>query len=169
MEVRNLTPLKSAASVSVLNALRLDLLRLQKGVVFHAEASDAVDGYCTDLDYVAVTNTVTSAFNDHCRSACDSVTGLGVHLAEDTTNLVVASVATDLATAITRVNQLKTKANAHFVWAASHCTVDSVSSVTATNASDLPTLKVLLLDIEDQLNLHFAGSLVSEAVELLAP
>lgn len=169
MEVRNLNQLKAAASIDVLNALRLDLLRLKKGVVYHAEASEAVDGYADADTYVSVTNAMVSSFNDHCASVCDAVSGLGAHLAEDSTNTVSASVATDLATSLTRANQLKSKANAHFVFAASHCQTDSVSSVTAADATDLPTLQVLLLDLEEQINNHYAGALVSEAVELISP
>ena len=114
-----------------------------------------------------VSNTVTSAYSAHIASVCDPLTGLGCHLVADETNTITAPIATNLATAITRINQLKTQANAHFVLSAPHCAVDSVSSVTATNASDLATLQVLLLDIEAQLNNHFAGSLVSEAIELI--
>lgn len=168
MEVRNLDSLKSAASVDMLNALRLDLLRLKKGVVYHAGASTAVDGYADADTYVAVTNSMVASYSAHIASACDSVTGRGCHLAADATNTIAASVATNLATSLTRANELKAKANLHFVLASAHCTADSVSSVTAANATDLPTLQVLLLDIEAQLNNHFAGSLVSDAIELIS-
>ena len=43
MQIRILYELQAEAAVSVLNALRLDMLKLQKGTVYHAEMSANVD------------------------------------------------------------------------------------------------------------------------------
>lgn len=169
MQVRKLTRLQAEAACSVLSALRLDLLKLRAGLVFHAEASDAVDGYADADTFVSVTNAVGAGYTAHIESACDEVTGLGAHIAADATNVLTAPDATDLTSACTLANNIKTKANLHFASTACHAVADSVSSITASDATNLATLQTLLLDIEDQLNSHMAAAFSAEPIELIAP
>lgn len=169
-KIRGLTGLKASEAVSVLNALRLDMLKLKAGQVFHAEVSDSVDGYAsTEEEAVDVVNALVASFSAHQESVCSAVTGLGAHLVQDSTNLVTAPVATDLASAITRANDLKAKANLHFASAVFHCVADSTNSVSASNATDLPSLITLLDDSATALNGHYEGSFTSEAIEVVDP
>jgi hypothetical protein len=168
-ELRALTKLKADRAIEVLNQIRLDLLKLRAGTVYHASATDEiVDGYGDG--YVLRTNSYVTAYSTHIASVCDASTGVGAHISEDSTNIVSAPVATDLASAITRANELKADFNSHITLTGAHAGVaDSIHTVSASDATDEASLLTLLDDLLEQLNGHFAGSFTADAIELIAP
>jgi hypothetical protein len=168
-EIRNLHPLKAQACVEALNVLRLDLLKLRADAIHHASATDEiVDGYGDG--YVTRTNTYVTAYSAHIASVCDESTGVGAHLVEDSTNTVSAAVATDLATAITRANELKSDFNSHITLTSAHAgAADSAHQVMSANATDEASLITLLDELLEQLNGHFASAFTFDAIELISP
>lgn len=84
------------------------------------------------------------------------LTAGSVHGAADTTNVVSASDATDLASALTLANEIKTDYEAHRVLTAGsvHGAADSTNAVTAADATTLATLITLVNDIRTQYEAH---------------
>lgn len=172
--VRQLPDLEAAAAVASLQILRLDILKLRQGVIWHADASSAIstadavtgDGYVTA---VALANVCRSAYAAHRVSVCDATTGIGCHISADSTNVLTAPVATDLASANTLVNDIKAKFNLHRASAVFHPVADSTNNVSAADATDEASLVTLVNQIKAKLNLHFAGALSSSAILLVAP
>lgn len=172
VEVRHLVRLVADELVDQLNAMRKDMLALRNGTIYHASATAAittanatVDGYATSS--VLLANACRAAYVSHIASAVDAVTGVGSHLVADSTNVLTAPVATDEASAITLVNDLKAKYNLHRVSTTFHAVADSTNSVSASDATDEASLVTLVNQIKAKLNLHFAGSFTSEALVLV--
>lgn len=84
------------------------------------------------------------------------LTAGSVHGAADSTNVVTAANASDLATAITLANDLKTQYEAHRVLTAGsvHGAADTTNTISAANASDLATLLTLLNELRTDYDAH---------------
>jgi hypothetical protein len=158
------------AAVTNLQLLRLDLLKLKAGTVFHADASPAITvaDSSTDPGTVALANAVKAAYNAHLASACSSTTGQGAHLAADATNPTVVADATDLASAETLLNDLKSKYNAHRVLTTSHPTADATNTVTSANATDSGTAITLVNELKAKINAHMAAAFAAQALVLVS-
>lgn len=170
--VRRIDGLQAQRSVAVLNQLRLDLMKMKAGTVFHADASQAdATPVAVDLPTtITLANNLKAELNTHMASACDPTTGQGVHLAADATNGPIATAnATDLASSETLLNAIKTKFNAHLTQAGVHCTNDATNTVATTNAVDLPTSEALANALQTAINAHFAAALHHDATNLVAP
>lgn len=172
--VRKLTKLEAEAVVANANLMRLDMLRLRDGLVFHADSTTAVatadateDGY--GVSSSALTNATVVAYAAHRVSACDSVTGIGCHISADSTNVVSAAVATDVASAITRANDHKAKFNLHINSAVFHPLADTLNVITASDATDEASLVTLVNQAKAKQNSHFAASFASQALVLVDP
>lgn len=157
----------ASASAAQVNALRLDLAKAVTGGMSHVDASTVPS--LVGLSRWAAVNALVDVYEAHRASAYSATTGAGSHLAADSTNAVTAPVATDLGTAQTRANDLKAKANLHFVVSAAHPTVDSVSSITAANATNGATLDTLTANIAAQFAIHFGRSFGSSLLNIVNP
>lgn len=166
MEVRNLTRLEAEALVAQHNAARLDLLKLQSGVVYHADATTAVStaNATSGPTALALAIALRAAYVAHCASACSATTGVGSHITADATNTLVVAVPTDEASAILTVNELKAKFNLHRVSLSFHASADSASAVSTADATDTASLWALANALKTKFNTHFAGALNSAAL-----
>lgn len=169
--IRKLDGLMAETAVAEFNKLRLDVLKLKVGTVFHADASTAIStADATDLaTAIVLGNVVRSAYIAHIASACSATTGLGAHIAADATNTISAPVATDQDTLNTLLNEIKGDYNAHRVLTASHPTADATNVVSSANASDEATSVTLVNEIKADLNAHFAAAMGSQAIVLVSP
>lgn len=170
-EVRNLDRLIVLELVNQVNALQYDIFTGSITTKFHADVVPSLvsitDGYCEDLaSTVKEINDLVAAYMIHIASA-KSASTRGAHLAVDAVNTVVAAVATNLATGITRANELKQKYNVHRVSTVFHKVADSTNVVTSDNAYDLLSLKILTEEIATDLAAHVAGAFNSTAVVVL--
>jgi hypothetical protein len=91
---------------------------------------------------------------------CDSgtLTVEGIHKVADATNPTSEADATDLTTAQTLLNALKTDANAHFVivGANEHVGADVTNSIDAANATNQATAETLANEEKADINAHMA-------------
>jgi len=172
--VRGLVRLEAEQAVAVLGQLRLDLLKLRAGSIFHADTTTAVsvanataDGY--GVSSSALVNAEVTAYHAHLASVCSATSGVGCHLSADSTNTVSAAVATDVASAITRANELKADFNAHIGSAVFHPVADSTNTVSASDASDEASLVTLVNQIKTKMNAHFAAGFAHPAIIVVAP
>lgn len=161
MNVRNLNGSKIAAMFSQMNIGRLDLLRLQSGVVCHGDATAAVStpDATTAPTSLALVLALRAVYLVHCASNCDATTGIGCHIAADATNTLIVAVPNNVATSILTVNELKAKFNLHRVSLLFHASADSVSAVATADATDEATLWVLANALKVAFNTHFARAL----------
>lgn len=92
-------------------------------------------------------------------------TGLLLHrdYVDAPTEKIVAPVATNLATAIARANELRTKVGAHFLQASKHKVADSVTAIAAAVATDQTTLNTLITEIKADLNTHHKSATYHDA------
>ncbi len=172
--VRNLVKLVATELASQHNLLRLDLLRLRDGLVFHADATTAVavadataDGYGTSSS--ALANALKTAYAAHRVSDCSSSTGQGCHISADSTNVISAAVATDVASAITLTDDIKAKFNAHIGSAVFHPLADTLNVITLSNNATEAGLVLLVNHMKLKMNAHFASAFVSQAIVLGNP
>jgi hypothetical protein len=170
--VRRIDGLQAQRAVFVLNLLRLDLLKLEAGQIFHADASAAdVSPTAADLPSVIVmANNLFAEFNAHMASACSSTTGQGAHLLADTTNgPLTTAAAVDQGTADTLLNAIKTAFNAHLTQSGVHAHNDGTNTVAAANATNLGTSITLANALQTAVNAHFAAAFNHQATNLVAP
>ena len=168
--VRNLTNLKTDAVLVQHNVARLDMLRLQSGVVYHADATAAITtaDATTAPTALALALVLRAIYVTHCASACHATTGIGSHIAADATNTLAVAVPTDEASCILTANELKAKFNLHRVSLSFHASADSASAVATTDASNEATLWTLLNALKVKFNLHFAGALSGANLAVIA-
>lgn len=76
------------------------------------------------------------------------------HNSADTTNIVTAVTATDLATLLTLANDIKTQYNAHCADAVAHNSADTTNVVTADDATTILTAVTLLNEIKADYEAH---------------
>ncbi len=169
--IRNLDSLKSDQAITVLNARRLDALKIKAGLIIHADASTTIaTANATDLaSSILLANALKASYNAHCASACDAGTGQGCHIAADATNPTAVADATDLTSVEALLNDLKSKYNAHRVLLASHATADATNISAAAAATDQATSNTLANDLKTQLNAHYAMAMAAHATLLVSP
>lgn len=160
-----------AALVEEYNKLRLDMLKLKAGTIFHADATTAVTAdlpsATTTLTAVNRVNAVRTAYILHIASACSASTGQGAHIAADSTNTIGAA-ATDEASAITLANDIKSKFNTHRASTSYHPTADSTHAISSTDASDAASLYTLVNELYTDVAAHIASGMTSSAINLVA-
>lgn len=169
--VRNLDDLVARACVAVLNPLRLDLMKLKAGSIFHADASTAISTADAAAlpTVIALANAIKASYNLHIASVCSATTGQGAHLSVDAANGITSADATDQATANTLLNEIKTDYNVHRASAVFHHTADGTNAIAAANATDLATSITLANELKTDINLHYAGAFASQALSLVMP
>lgn len=172
--IRKLDGLMAETAVAEFNKLRLDVLKMKVGTLFHADASTAMTlteaPLASDLDTAIVrANVVRAAYIAHIASACSATTGLGAHIAADATNTIAAPVATDQTTINTLLNELKGDFNAHRVLTAAHPTADGTNVISAANSTDEGTAVTLVNELFTDINAHFAAAMASQAITLVSP
>lgn len=169
--VRNLDGVKTDAALVVLNALRLDLMKLKSGTIFHADASTAISTADAAAlpTVIALANAIKASYNLHIASVCSASTGQGAHLSVDAANGISSPDATDQTSANTLLNELKTDYNVHRASAVFHHTADSTNAISAANATDLATSITLANELKTDINLHYAAAFTSQALSLVNP
>lgn len=169
--IRNIDSLKSDQAITVLNAMRLDMLKIKAGTIFHADASATITTPdASDLaTSITLANAIKASYNAHCASACDAATGQGAHIAADATNPTAVADATDLTSVEALLNDLQSKYNAHRVLASSHCTADTTHVSSAAAATTQGTANTLANDLKTQMNAHYAAAMASHATSLVSP
>lgn len=169
--VRNLDTDKADASCTVLKQLRLDLMKLKSGSIFHADASTAISApTASDLPTVLVlANAIKAAYNLHIASVCSASTGQGAHLSVDAANAITSPDATNQGTANTLLIELKTDYNVHRASAVFHHTADSTNVIASADATDLATSIALANELKTDINLHFAAAFTHQALALVNP
>ena len=170
MDVRNLPGIKVDAVLAQHNVTRLDLLRLQSGIVYHADATTAVStaDATTEPPALALAIALRAIYVTHCASACSATTGIGCHIAADATNTLSVAVPTDEASGILTVNELKAKFNLHRVSLSFHASADSASAVATADATDTASFWALANALKTKFNTHFAGALTSVPLVVVA-
>ncbi len=168
MNVRNIPRAVSDALAAQYNLVRSDIAKSALGLVLHSGPVPSTIGALVTSDLPAATNLLVTAYEAHRASVFSATTGLGAHGSADSTNAVSAAAATNLATALTRANELKADLNAHIGVTAKHIAASS-AAVAAADATDAPTLIVLLTDIDAVLRAHVGSSFASEPIVLVAP
>lgn len=149
------------------NKLRADVVRKAFGLVLHSAVIPATTLATVDeADLPTTINAFVTAYEAHRVSAFVASTNVGAHASADSTNAVSAAVATNLATSITRANELKVDLNAHIAVTAKHMAASS-AAVAAANATDSPTLITLLNDIYSVLSAHILDSFASEVITVV--
>jgi len=168
MDVRNLTRLETLALIAQYNAQRADAARAALKLILHVQAVPSTLAAIDEADLTASTNALVTSYEAHRVSVFSATTNLGAHGSSDTTNAVAAAVATNLATSLTRANELKADLNAHIAVTAKHITSSS-AAVAAADATDAPTLLVLLTDIRTVLLAHTGSAFTSEGITIVRP
>lgn len=122
---------------------------------------DVSDVSATTSDIVALANELRSDYELHRTQKIDLEGDgvlVGVHGTDDTINLVVAPVAVDLATALTLLNDLKTKVGSHVVDISAtpqvHEILDPTSIAEAPVATNLPSALYLVNDLRRKYESH---------------
>jgi len=169
--IRNVPQAAGTQSVATLNQLRLDMLRMRNGLVFHADASTAISladiatGSSLPVQ-VAFTAAVSAAYVAHIASACDATTGIGAHISADATNVFTTPAGTDLTTCYARMNEAKALYNLHRVSAVFHPLADGLNVISATDATTAATLATLGNQVKAKLNAHFAAAFTAQATTI---
>lgn len=155
------------------NKVRLDMMKIKLGTVFHADATTLVTAASSDgtpaTQYALVLNE-SQVFNTHCASACSATTGQGAHVAADATNAPIAATAVAaLSTSATRLLLIKTKYTAHVSQSGKHMTNDGTNAITLSTDGTQEGNDALADEIKTVLNAHIGADLTSEYIELVAP
>lgn len=182
---KNTRPLLDAIA-DAYRAQRLDLAKLKLGTIFHGEkasvtgtigSASAIRTYYAALNAAAsatdlattiiIANAAKNLYNAHRQSAIDATTGLGAHVAADSTNATAAADATDQSSANTLLNEIKTDLNAHLTQSGVHFTNDGTNSISSANATDLATSQTLANEIKTDLLAHVeAGFSAASMIEI---
>ena len=122
---------------------------------------DVSDVALTTADIVALANELRTDYESHRTQKIDidgDGTLDGVHGTDDTINLVTAPVAVDLTTAITLLNDLRTKIGSHVVDISGtpqiHKIMDPLDVAEAPAASSLPSALYLVNDLRRKYEAH---------------
>ncbi len=104
------------------------------------------------LGSIALANDIRSKYLDH-------VVQARVHLANDTKNVILPSVATDLSSAIALANAEKAQFNLHLSAIVQesqqvHTNNDLINTVVSADATDLPSLLILLDELHSKYEAH---------------
>lgn len=143
-------------------------VQIGAGAAFHLDAAEVTitaanaSDLATSLTLVnAIANWLYgpgagSAWPGHLNDTC-------AHKVADTTNTRSAPLATDLATAQTLANEIKTDYEAHRASATYHYTADATNTIVAANATDQSSLNTLLNELKTDINTHAASAPTSNA------
>lgn len=158
------------AAIDWINAARLDALKIVAKQIPHVSPTALVTlPEAEDEDtLVALANGLKATFNDHVENVIDPTTAEGAHFAADTARKVAAADATDTASAITLLNELKAKFNVHREVNV-HIADDTVNSIAGADATDEETAIALANEALAKLNAHFAAATSLEAIRILPP
>jgi hypothetical protein len=131
---------------------------------YHAPVAGAADidgsAAATDLaSTIARANSLKAVYN---RTIADA----DAHKAADAGIVAVADT-TDLASAETLLNAIKTAYAAHRVSTAFHFTADDVNAVAAPDASDLASAEALANDLHAQINAHIQAGFAAPSIKLI--
>lgn len=163
-----------ATAITLLNELRTDYeahrVLTAGGVHGAADTANAIaaPAATNGLTAIALAIDLKSKFNAHrvndptvhgvedTVNAVTSADPVWVHGAADTTNTVSAPAATDLATAITLLNELRTDYEAHRILTTGgvHGAADGTNALTAPAATNGPTAVTLANDLKAKYNAH---------------
>lgn len=113
----------------------------------------------TDSDTIFdLATALKSAYGTHIAEATtDGDDGGPIHAAADSTNTVSAAAATDLATAYTLLNEMKTDFNAHLSQAGVHANNDTTNAVATAIATTPATAAALANSLRDAFVAHLKG------------
>lgn len=169
--IRNIPDLKADQAVTELQKLRLDLMKIKVGTIFHMDASTAIStADAADLPtVVALANALKASYNAHCASACSATTGQGAHIAADGANLVSSADATDQTSANTLLNEIKSDYNTHRASTSFHPTADATNTISSANATDLASSITLANELKTDINAHYAAACNHQAIALTDP
>jgi hypothetical protein len=81
--------------------------------------------------------------------------GQDAHLADDTANVASSANASNTATAITLLNEIKGDFNAHIASTTFHVAADATNGVTSADATDEASALTLANEIKEDLNAHW--------------
>ncbi|MCU1422747.1 MAG: hypothetical protein JWN36_2398 [Microbacteriaceae bacterium] len=174
LSIRALVPLIANAVLVHVNKMRLDLLKLRGGLIFHADATQAVT--VADITagsllaaQVAITADISAQYVAHIASAADATTGIGAHIAADATHVLTTPAGTTLGTCEARLNEVKAQYNLHCAATANHPLADATNTVSTADATDATTLAALATALHAKMNAHFAAAFNAQALLLVSP
>ena len=155
-----------ATPASSINALRKDLLRIATKRCAHVSSTTVISAPdATDLASAAtLASAIRAALVTHAASVCNEATGIGAHLAADTTPLSTVPLSTDLlrgwtAEAVAWFNGHSDRDDLHF----HRDSANRVASLATANSTRV--LCRLLNKLKSAVNAHMASALGSEAAE----
>lgn len=171
LQIAKFPALQASTAIQILNQLRLDLLKLANGSIYHANPSSKIPEFSFGKYGINedLLNTIASSFNQHIISVCDPNTGEGSHLAPDYENETISALAVDGYSSLKRANELKYKFNRHIASSEFHAVEDMNNCIIAPDATDTLSLAKLVIEIRDKMNDHFAGAFSTPAVKVIDP
>lgn len=90
------------------------------------------------------------------------------HKVKDT-NVPANAIPTDLSTALTWANDVKSKYNTHIASTTYHYTADATNTIAAANATDQTSLNTLLNELKTDMTAHIAGAPAAHGIALVGP
>lgn len=170
--IRKLVDLLVPGLVTYINAVRLDIMKVKAGTIFHGELAPtaivATANASSLATSIALANAMKAAYNTHIASIVSATTGQGAHIISGGTANATAA-ATDLATTITLANALKAAYNTHVALATAHPTADATNTTTSADATDQSSVNTLLNEFKADFNAHIAAAFVSSVINQVAP
>jgi hypothetical protein len=168
--VRNQHSLKIDALMAEYNKLRLDLMKIKAGTIFHMDAGTPVStaNASNEATLVALANALKVAYNAHVASTCSATTGQGAHMADASAGAVATANATDTASANTLLNAIKAAYNTHRASAVFHPTADGTNAVSSADGTDEASGITLANEIKTDLNAHMAAACGHQALNVVA-
>lgn len=162
------------------NAFALDVMKFKLGSIFHAGkltpidvTEPTADGYGTDgysASLVVASNACRAFYIAHIASYTDGVLVFGAHNVADATNVLVAPVATDLASSETLLNDIKAKFSPHLARTACHGgNQDSTNTISSADATDEASALALAIELIADLNAHSNAAMLSKQIDVIAP
>lgn len=171
LQIAKFPALQASTAIQILNQLRLDMLRLANGLVYHANKTAKIPEFSFGKYGISedLLNTMSGLFNQHIVSICDPITGKGAHLSPDYDSEINSSLAVDGYSGCKKANELKYKFNQHIVSSQFHAVEDLNNLITAPDAIDTISLAKLTMEIRDKMNAHFDGALETPVIEVIDP
>ena len=134
----------------VLSLLRNDAARARNVMVRFF-----TPGTQTELGKILIPSTLAGVhLADDTTNVITSTNTVGCHVANDTTNIVTSAAPTTDAATYTLLNEIKADYNAHRVSTAFHAVADTVNAVTIADATTDATASALANDLKSKFNAH---------------
>lgn len=176
LQIAKFPVLLASTSVQVLNQLRLDLLKLANGQIYHAEPTILIPEYVSGNygGMIDLVNFMAVSFNQHIVNECDPVTGQGCHLTSDYVNEVISPLAVDIKGAIRKADELKRNFSQHIASSEFHA-VEDVNNILVLEKkhpgaeTDVEYLKSLVTELRNKMNSHFTGAFSIPAIQVIDP